>query len=144
MEFRRGVFRSAGCATGSGTHGPGRDQGDVVEEAVFGLHRGRPRSSLASIWGCMAPAATRRADIGRPDLAATRPSRPGRRRTDGAPRMIVVTGGAGFIGSNLLAALEERGERDLVVCDRLGGDGKWGHVATRELADIDGIGREQA
>src|SRR3546814_18497262 len=84
----------------------------------------------------MAPAATRRADIGRPDLAATRPSRPGRRRTDGAPRMIVVTGGAGFIGSNLLAALEERGERDLVVCDRLGGAGKWRNVAKRELADI--------
>src|SRR3546814_15964898 len=50
--------------------------------------------------------------------------------------MIVVTGGAGFIGSNLLAALEERGERDLVVCDRLGGDGKWRNVAKRELADI--------
>jgi len=32
--------------------------------------------------------------------------------------MIVVTGGAGFIGSNLVAALEARGASDLVVCDR--------------------------
>ncbi|MBF0336072.1 MAG: NAD-dependent epimerase/dehydratase family protein, partial [Alphaproteobacteria bacterium] len=32
--------------------------------------------------------------------------------------MIVVTGGAGFIGSNVAAALEARGER-VVVCDRL-------------------------
>ena len=36
--------------------------------------------------------------------------------------MIVVTGGAGFIGSNLLAGLETIGARALVVCDRLGGD----------------------
>jgi len=48
--------------------------------------------------------------------------------------MIVVTGGAGFIGSNLVAALEERGERDLVVCDRLDGGDKWRNLAKRELA----------
>ncbi|MED5199102.1 MAG: NAD-dependent epimerase/dehydratase family protein, partial [Gemmatimonadota bacterium] len=29
--------------------------------------------------------------------------------------MIVVTGGTGFIGSNLVAGLEDRGETDLVV-----------------------------
>ncbi len=39
-------------------------------------------------------------------------------------RMIVVTGGAGFIGSCLHAALIERG-RQTVVVDRLGHDGKW-------------------
>ena len=50
--------------------------------------------------------------------------------------MIVITGGAGFIGSNLAAALEERGERDLVVCDRLGADDKWRNLAKRELAAI--------
>ena len=50
--------------------------------------------------------------------------------------MIVVTGGAGFIGSNLLAALEARGETDLVVCDRLGTDDKWRNIAKRELAEI--------
>jgi ADP-L-glycero-D-manno-heptose 6-epimerase len=50
--------------------------------------------------------------------------------------MIVITGGAGFIGSNLAAALEERGERDIVVCDRLGRDGKWQAIAKRELAAL--------
>lgn len=50
--------------------------------------------------------------------------------------MIVVTGGAGFIGSNILAALEERGEDALVVCDRLRSNDKWRNIAKRELADV--------
>ncbi len=50
--------------------------------------------------------------------------------------MIVVTGGAGFIGSNLVAALEARGHHDVVVVDRLGTDERWRNVAKRELADI--------
>lgn len=50
--------------------------------------------------------------------------------------MIVVTGGAGFIGSNILAALEERGHPRLVVCDRLRSNTKWKNIAKRELADI--------
>jgi ADP-L-glycero-D-manno-heptose 6-epimerase len=50
--------------------------------------------------------------------------------------MILITGGAGFIGSNLAAALSERGERDLAICDRLGLDGKWQALAKRELAAI--------
>lgn len=50
--------------------------------------------------------------------------------------MILVTGGAGFIGSCLLAALERRGERELVVCDRLGSGEKWRNIAKRALADI--------
>lgn len=50
--------------------------------------------------------------------------------------MIVVTGGAGFIGSNLVAGLEARGEHELVVCDRLGADDKWRNIAKRELAAI--------
>lgn len=48
--------------------------------------------------------------------------------------MILVTGGAGFIGSNLLAGLEARGVAELAVCDRLGRDEKWRNVAKRELA----------
>ncbi|HYC05992.1 MAG TPA: ADP-glyceromanno-heptose 6-epimerase [Azospirillaceae bacterium] len=50
--------------------------------------------------------------------------------------MILVTGGAGFIGSNLVAGLERRGHADVVVCDRLGKDDKWRNLAARELADI--------
>jgi ADP-L-glycero-D-manno-heptose 6-epimerase len=50
--------------------------------------------------------------------------------------MIVVTGGAGFIGSNLVAALEARGHRDIVVCDRLGGDGKWRNLRRRAPAEL--------
>jgi len=48
--------------------------------------------------------------------------------------MILVTGGAGFIGSNLLAGLEARGASELAVCDRLGHGDKWRNVAKRELA----------
>ena len=50
--------------------------------------------------------------------------------------MIVITGGAGFIGSNLVAALEERDERDLVVCDHLGQGEKWRNLGKRELAAL--------
>jgi ADP-L-glycero-D-manno-heptose 6-epimerase len=50
--------------------------------------------------------------------------------------MILVTGGAGFIGSNILAALEEKGAGKLVVCDRLRANDKWRNIAKRELADI--------
>lgn len=48
--------------------------------------------------------------------------------------MFVVTGGAGFLGSNLLAALEGRGE--IVAVDRLGSDERWRNLAKRELADL--------
>lgn len=50
--------------------------------------------------------------------------------------MIIVTGGAGFIGSNIVKALEARGDGDIVVCDILGDDDKWKNIAKRELADI--------
>ena len=50
--------------------------------------------------------------------------------------MLLVTGGAGFIGSNVVAALNEAGRADVVVCDRLGQDGKWRNLAKRQLADI--------
>ena len=52
--------------------------------------------------------------------------------------MIVVTGGAGFIGSNLVAGLEARGEHEIVVCDRLGKGDKWRNLAKRELARLIG------
>ena len=50
--------------------------------------------------------------------------------------MFLVTGGAGFIGSNIVAALEERGLGKVAICDRLGSGGKWRNIAKRELADI--------
>jgi ADP-L-glycero-D-manno-heptose 6-epimerase len=50
--------------------------------------------------------------------------------------MILVTGGAGFIGSNLLAGLEARGIADLAVADRLGHDQKWRNIAKRNLAAV--------
>ena len=49
--------------------------------------------------------------------------------------MIVVTGGAGFIGSNIVAALEARGVHDIVVCDELGQGDKWRNLAKHEIAD---------
>jgi ADP-L-glycero-D-manno-heptose 6-epimerase len=50
--------------------------------------------------------------------------------------MLLVTGGAGFIGSNIVAALNDAGRTDVVVCDLLGDDGKWRNLAKRQLADI--------
>jgi ADP-L-glycero-D-manno-heptose 6-epimerase len=47
--------------------------------------------------------------------------------------MILVTGGAGFIGSNLVASLEARG-LEVALCDRLGDGEKWKNVAKHRLA----------
>ncbi len=46
--------------------------------------------------------------------------------------VILIVGGGGFIGSNLAAALEARGER-VAVCDTLGTLAKWRNLAKREL-----------
>jgi ADP-L-glycero-D-manno-heptose 6-epimerase len=50
--------------------------------------------------------------------------------------MLLVTGGAGFIGSNVVAALNDSGRADVAVCDLLGHDSKWRNLAKRQLADI--------
>ena len=50
--------------------------------------------------------------------------------------MLLVTGGAGFIGSNIVAALNEAGRADVAICDVLGDGGKWRNLAKRQLADI--------
>src|SRR3977135_479664 len=50
--------------------------------------------------------------------------------------MLLVTGGAGFIGSNAVAGLTPAGRADVAVCDLLGHDGKWRNLAKRQLADI--------
>lgn len=48
--------------------------------------------------------------------------------------MILVTGGAGFIGSNIVAALCMRGV-PVAVCDFFGDEGKWRNLAKAELQD---------
>lgn len=51
--------------------------------------------------------------------------------------MFLVTGGAGFIGSNVVASLNEAGRSDVVVNDLLGdGDAKWRNLAKRQIADL--------
>ena len=50
--------------------------------------------------------------------------------------MLLVTGGAGFIGSNIVASLNEAGRTDIAVCDILGSDAKWRNLGKRQLADV--------
>jgi ADP-L-glycero-D-manno-heptose 6-epimerase len=50
--------------------------------------------------------------------------------------MLLVTGGAGFIGSNVVASLNEAGRTDIAVNDMLGSDGKWRNLANRQIADF--------
>ena len=50
--------------------------------------------------------------------------------------MLLVTGGAGFIGSNVVASLNEAGRADIAISDVLGSDGKWRNLARRQIADF--------
>ena len=53
-------------------------------------------------------------------------------------RIVLVTGGAGFIGSNVVARFCEDPTLDVVVCDRLrdAASGKWRNIAKHPIADF--------
>ncbi len=50
--------------------------------------------------------------------------------------MIIVTGGAGMIGANVIAALNARGERDILVVDDLTDGRKFANLADLHIADF--------
>ncbi|HXF79211.1 MAG TPA: ADP-glyceromanno-heptose 6-epimerase [Usitatibacter sp.] len=49
---------------------------------------------------------------------------------------LIVTGAAGFIGSNLVRALNERGERDIVAVDNLARADKVANLSDLDIADF--------
>ena len=49
--------------------------------------------------------------------------------------MIVITGGAGFIGSCFAAKLNDEGCEDLIIVDELGTTDKWKNLVRRRFAD---------
>src|SRR5215210_8908501 len=71
-------------------------------------------------------------------LGQRRASGPGGHCRQRDTLMILVTGGAGFIGSNVVASLNEAGHTDIAVNDQLGSDGKWRNLQKRQIADMIG------
>jgi len=52
------------------------------------------------------------------------------------PSMLVVTGGTGFIGSALVAALNARGRGDVLIVDDFGDGPKWKNLRGRRFLDV--------
>ena len=50
--------------------------------------------------------------------------------------MIILTGGAGFIGSNFLKFLNNKGIEDIIIVDNLGSSIKWKNLIGRKFIDI--------
>lgn len=50
--------------------------------------------------------------------------------------MLVVTGGAGFIGSVLVAMLNARGRRDILIVDEYGDGPKWKNLRGKAFLDV--------
>lgn len=51
--------------------------------------------------------------------------------------MIIVTGGAGFIGSNIVKALNDAGEDNILIVDRLGTAEKWKNLTDLRFGDYE-------
>jgi len=51
--------------------------------------------------------------------------------------LIIVTGGAGFIGSNIVKALNEAGEENILIVDRLGKTDKWKNLRDLKFLDYE-------
>lgn len=56
-----------------------------------------------------------------------------RRRNTG---MLVVTGGTGFIGSVLVAALNARGQENILIVDDFGDGSKWKNLRGKQFLDV--------
>ena len=51
-------------------------------------------------------------------------------------KTILVTGGGGFIGSNLVSQLLQRGSHNIVVCDVFGGGEKWRNLGKHFVSEV--------
>ncbi len=51
-------------------------------------------------------------------------------------KTIVVTGGGGFVGSNIVAALAQKGQYNVVVVDEFGDDEKWRNLRHHHVSEI--------
>ncbi len=49
--------------------------------------------------------------------------------------MIIVTGGAGFIGSAFVGKLNAEGVKDIIVVDNLGATEKWQNLVGKSFRD---------
>ncbi len=51
-------------------------------------------------------------------------------------QLIVVTGGAGFIGSGVIRNLNDSGMKNLIIVDELGRSEKWKNLVGKQFVDI--------
>jgi ADP-L-glycero-D-manno-heptose 6-epimerase len=61
---------------------------------------------------------------------------PGEMADAGSSSLTIITGAAGFIGRNVVAELNERGNTDLLLVDKLGTDEKWQNLLGLRFEDL--------